>query len=475
MEVMIGIDIGTTNIKLAAVSKESELVFTSQRKNKVLGKNDHYNFSGQYIYQVVIEMLKEVLAADLKIISIGISSLAETVFPVFEPEQESENDYISMAWYDKRTESIKAEFFNKIDAADFFEITGLRPQFLYSIFKIKWYYDQQPELFQTGTKWLTANSFIAYQLTGEMKIDYSLASRTAALDVKKKEWSDKIFELLPFGSDLFPDLIECGTSLGGLQESVKAELGLTYDIPVSLSGHDHICGSYAVAGFRDNVLLDSMGTAENIMAIVDSSKVNLKELVAENLSLGVHVIPGKFYINDAFNYSGGLINSLISLFYNKNIEDISKEDFESFIKEAAECKNKKEIKTNILIGQNGDRLGNENIDNLNLLNIPLAADRGEVFMAAINYLCSKSSRIINDLERILNKKFELTAIGGSTKNDLLMQEKANKLKKDIYINRISEAVTLGAALLGGVGAGVFEDYSKAVESINRDRKKVSFK
>lgn len=473
MDVMIGIDIGTTNIKLTAISKESEIIFTCQRKNMIMNNEDYYDFDGKHIFQSVINMLKEAIDGNnIKILSIGISSLAETVFPIY--DDNIENDFKSMAWYDKRTESEKNKFFDNISEEDFFLITGLRPEYLYSIFKMKWYYNNQKNLFEKEVKWLPVNSFLAYRLTGSMKIDYSMASRTGALDINNKTWSNKIFDILPYNNKVFPDLVECGMAIGDIKNEIKKNLGITYDIPVSLSGHDHICGSYAVAGFQKNVLLDSMGTAENIMAIIDPSEVSLEELVDENVSLGVHIIPGKFYIYDAFNYSGGVINTLISLFFNIDTENISNKEFDKFIKEAKECKINKNDNINILIGQNDDKLYNKNLDNLNILNIPLDVKRGEVFMAGINYMCNKSNEIISDLEKITNKDFDVIAIGGSTKNSLLMQEKANKLKKDMFINKISEAVTLGAALLGGVGAGVFSDYLTAVESIDREKKRIKF-
>jgi len=53
-----------------------------------------------------------------------------------------------------------------------------------------------------------------------------------------------------------------------------------------------------------------------------------------------------------------------------------------------------------------------------------------------------------------------------------MKEKARILKRNLYINKIEEAVTLGAALLGGIGAGIFSDYGKAVANINRKKTKV---
>jgi len=467
---------------------------------------------------------------------------------------------------------------NKITEEEFFLETGLWPDYIYSIFKLLWYYENKPELFQAADCWLPVNSYLVYRLTGRAVMDYSQASRTGGFNLQQKTWSRKIFSRLPFSSDVFPELQDCGIKAGNIKDSIKEELKkelkrdlqaklatdletepatelgrepkkdldtelerdlkselrrelkkdlekdqkselgrglerelekksereeeigeekknekereieeeveieteeekekpeIDYEIPVSLAGHDHICGSYAVAGFRGDLLVDSMGTAEDILAIIDPDEVSRQELLARRVSIGLHVIPGKAYIYKAFGYSGAVINSLISLFFNKPVSEIAPEDFARFNREAEKFQNSENL-PRILVAQNGDNLAESEykIDNLNILNLPLDASRGRLFMAAVRYLAEKSRKYIQDIEETISRKYDVIAIGGSTKNNLLMSEKARILEGELYINDIEEAVTLGAALLGGVGAGCYKDYQSAVTAITRDKHKV---
>ncbi|AZO94282.1 hypothetical protein D7D81_06550 [Halocella sp. SP3-1] len=471
VKALVGIDIGTTNIKVIAFSVEGKPLITLSRKNVICEENGYFDFDGNYIFKNVLSMINELVIKDIKIESIGISSLAETVFPIFKTDISTIK---SMVWYDRRTNKIKESFFKKIGEEDFFKITGLKPQALYSIFKIGWYYENENEFFSKAIKWLPVNSYLGYQLTGAHYIDYTMLSRTGALDIKKKEWSDKIFSLLPFNKEVFPDFINSGEKIGFLKKRYKNFLGIDYDIPVSLGGHDHICGNYAVAAFQgNNVIMDSMGTAENIQAIVNLENIDLEKLFKKDLFVGLHVIPDKAYIYRAFHYSGGLINNLISLFFNKPIKDIGKKDFEQFNKEASRYLNK-ETEINFFIEDNKDNITSKDLflHDINIIDIPLRARRGEVFMAGIRYLGKKGKEIICDLEKLTGIKAEVVAIGGSTRNELLMKEKARIIKRNLYINQVEEAVTLGAALLGGVGAGIFKDYREAVGNISREKVKV---
>ena len=472
MDVLVGIDIGTTNIKTIAITPEGNIIYETSKKNKVIENQGYIDLDGEYIFNSIIKMIKEIISNNYKILSIGISSLAETVFPVNIGKDEKDIMKRAMIWHDKRTEENMEDFFSKIDKKEYFQVTGLHSQYLYSVFKLDWYYKHNPGLFKKNIKWLPVNSYIAYRLTDQLGIDYSLASRTGAINVFKRKWSKKIFDLLPFSQKVFPDLVECGTKIGNIQKSIKKYLGINYNIPISLSGHDHICGSYAVASFQEDILLDSMGTAENIMAIVDPVEIDLKKLYDYEVNVGLHVIPNKLYLYEAFNYSGALINNIISLFFNKEIEEINDADFKVFNQEASKFK-KENIDIEIVVEQNDDKISDYKSKGISFLNIPIYAQRGKIFMSIIRYLAKKSQLVIDDIEYITQNSYDIIAIGGSTRNDLLMKEKAKVLDNVLYINKIDEAVTLGAALLGGVGAKVFEDYKEAVNNINREKVKIT--
>jgi len=400
LSAIVGIDIGTTNIKVMAFSKEGKPILALNKKNIIYKNNDYSELDGGYILQNILAMLKQLVAGNIKIESIGISSLAETVFPVFKADISFAR---SMIWYDRRTNENKEKFFSKIKEKDFFNITGLKPQSIYSIFKLGWYYEYENEVFIKAEKWLPANSYLGYQLTGARYIDYTMLSRTGAFDIKKKTWSDKIFSLLPFSKDVFPDFINSGERIGFLKKEYKNFLGIDYDISVSLGGHDHICGNYAVIFLQDNnLILDSMGTAENIQAIVNLEDINLVKLAEKGVSVGLHIVPDKAYVYKAFPYSGAVIDNLISLFFNKAITEINEEDFDCFIKEAKEYISK-ETKIGFFIEDNNDYFVSEEnlMHRINILNIPLSIKRGEVFMAGIRYLSEKSKKIIYEQQLVV--------------------------------------------------------------------------
>jgi sugar (pentulose or hexulose) kinase len=66
MEVIVGIDIGTSNIKFIAFSREGIPIYSFIRRNTVLNDNKFYDFDGQYIYNKILEMLRALVERKIK-------------------------------------------------------------------------------------------------------------------------------------------------------------------------------------------------------------------------------------------------------------------------------------------------------------------------------------------------------------------------------------------------------------------------
>jgi xylulokinase len=93
--------------------------------------------------------------------------------------------------------------------------------------------------------------------------------------------------------------------------------------------------------------------------------------------------------------------------------------------------------------------------------------RGALFRAVLEGLALESRQALQGLERYggVTMPTQAIAIGGSSRNDLLMQIKASSLGLPYIISEIAESSALGAAMLGGIGAGVYRDTADAVASV----------
>lgn len=164
-------------------------------------------------------------------------------------------------WHDHRG----AEYLERLSPADrtrVYEVTGLPVNANYGLSKVAWALDHADDA--AGAQWLTIADHLAAVLTGKRWIEPSLASRTLALDLSTRSWSDEITGLLGVAPAVFPPLQEQGGQL--VLPEVARDLGIASDVRVTVAGHDHMVGGVG-AGLRPGELLNSTGTTEGLLML----------------------------------------------------------------------------------------------------------------------------------------------------------------------------------------------------------------
>src|SRR5690606_33822270 len=93
-------------------------------------------------------------------------------------------------------------------------LTGLSPDYIYSLMKLLWLKTHEPETFSKAKKWLCMMDYIIYRLTGEFATDYSIATRTMLFDINRRVWSAEIAEAAGLDLNLMPEAYPGGTVVG---------------------------------------------------------------------------------------------------------------------------------------------------------------------------------------------------------------------------------------------------------------------
>src|SRR5690606_37739626 len=103
---------------------------------------------------------------------------------------------------------------------------------------------------------LSASSYIAYRLTGEAAIDYTLAARTYAFRIDTKAWDKDWIRSFGLSEDIFPEALPSDAIMGKTQHGLE-KIGLTEGTPVTIAGHDHVCSAMAVGAITPDKVYDS--------------------------------------------------------------------------------------------------------------------------------------------------------------------------------------------------------------------------
>ncbi len=466
MDLLLGIDIGTTNCKAVAYNTLGEPVADGK-----IATITHYEVDGAsyydppQIWESVVSVIRQIVSklnGTDKIIAISVASMGEAGVPV---DRNGAPVYPVITWFDSRSLPQSHQLAEKIGNERIFEITGLDNNPIFSVSKLMWIREHEPEIYARIDKWLCISDYIYFKLSGEIATDFSIASRTMALDISTRDWSDEILAKAGLSRDLFPPLMASGTVIGQITLEAAEVTGLCKDALVVAGGHDHYCGSFASGILLGNRVVDSSGTAESIHGLLEPGVPPVKNF--QGFRIGRYLDPSRLYL------VGGIVASGASVEWAmKQVNAVVEIDKTSKIDRQPLYDGVMRKVEGISPGAGGllflphlrgggapywDPCSRGAF--IGLLSSHTATD---LMRAVIEGLCFEVRTIVEAMGAISGNSVELlTVVGGGARNKFWQQTKADITGIPVEIPDVDEATTLGAALLAGVGAGVYRDLIEA--------------
>jgi xylulokinase len=457
---LVGIDLGTTNIKAIVFDRAGAIVAGASVPTPTVYPRPtwaHHD-PNEFWAKTAAAVRQAVSGLDdpRRIVSVAVTSTGETGFPL---DARGAATYESIAWFDGRTQAEAQWLDEQIGADRLFAITGLSLQPIFSLCKILWLRKHAPEAYARTVRWLNAADFIAFRLCGVAATDRSLASRMLMLNLKELRWATELLDAVAIPHDLLAPLLPSGTPLARITPEAAALTGLPADTLVSVGGHDHVCGALAVGVTEPGNMLNSLGTAEAVFLPLQRPMTD-PQTGRQGYTQGAHTAGGYYVFGGSYT-SGACLDWFRSAF-------AAQADHATLTAEAAQAP--------------AGSLGVSFCPFLRLANPPyndpkargaflgLSTDvgRGALFRAVLEGIALDTR---NGLEPLLTytgvgKLKHIYAIGGSTRNRLLMQIKASVLNQPIHVMSIEESTALGAAVLGGIGAGVYTGVADVIASLH---------
>ncbi|MBW3577229.1 MAG: carbohydrate kinase [Actinobacteria bacterium] len=453
-----GVDVGTTNTKAIVFDLSGRLVAhaavptPTDRPRPGWAQHDP-----EQLWDAAVSTLRAALAEvedPAAVRGVAVASMAEAGVPL---DDRGRPTYDVIAWFDPRTAEQGRRLADAVGAERLAALTGLRPQPIYSVCKLRWLVENEPDAFARTRSWLHVADFIAYRLSGEQATDYSLASRTAALDLNRLTWSEELLAAAEVPASVLASLVWGGTRLGPVTDDAAAATGLPADAAVAAGGHDHVCGALGAAVIDAGRALDSMGTAESILVPTARAPTGGDPL-RHRYSGGAHVVADRFYLSGGVHAAGASVDWVLDLLGGG-------EERGRLLAEAADV-----APGALGVGFLPDLRGG---DGSGVAHGALTGLRPEVGAPTLvrGVLEGLAFAFRNALETVVEHAAhdghpEVRAVGGGARNDLLLRIKATVLGRPVWRPRIEEATGRGAALLGAVGAGLFPDAATAADSLD---------
>lgn len=447
MNYLLGIDLGSTNIKAilydengigTAQSSVGTPVFVNEAGLSVLDPEKIWSIICGLIKDVVLQLEdKNGKNASKDIAGIACTSIAESGVLL---DKKGEPAFPIIMWYDPCTMGMERYWNDEFDKKRLVDITGQRAQHNYSLNKIRWIKEHYPEAYEKTQIFMCMADYISYKLTGRAVMNYSLACRTMMFDIREKKWSEKICDTAGISLGILPPLVPSGISLGKVLPDAAKACGLTEQTEVFSGGHDHICGALAAGILDSESLLDSSGTAEQFLSVPDDFSA-FKPLALEGFNMGLHTADGLYYAAGAMTSSG------------RTADWFAKEIGAGYDTSSSEAGAKGISFLPHLAG--GSSPARDMHDYGAFTGLRAHHTKADMMQAVYEGLCFELKL---GIERLFSSKpSRIVVTGGGTRNEKWMQTKANILGKELTVPKEYQSTAMGAALLAGIGAGIYKD------------------
>jgi xylulokinase len=381
--------------------------------------------------------------------------------------------YPFISWHCPRTQPQFDWWSQQITAEKTFSIGGNTLWRFSTALRLLWMAEHEPEILHRTHKWLLIEDYVNLMLCGRMATDYTMASCTLLFDQRRLAWSDEMLSLSGIDRRLLAAPYPSGTLLGEVTQAAAAATGLPAGTPVVLGGHDYLCGALPVGAIRPGVVLDVSGTWEIVLATAPEPILTL-EAQRTGVTVEAHVA------RDRYAIWGGAVSSDMLEWYRQQFGFEAKfqasqcggVDWDYLMADAAAAPAGSH---GVMFLPHLSGAGCPTVDPRSLggfIGLSNRATRGAMLRAVVEGLDYQFLDIVRTLRDDLGVPFDrVVVVGGAARNRFWMQNKADMVGglfgRIIEVSNIEEATSLGAAMLAGIGVGLYQDEEDAFACVQK--------
>jgi len=364
----------------------------------------------------------------------------------------------AIIWADQRALEQERWISQRLAFEDVYRITGHRLSASYSLAKILWIRDHQPEIFEATHKFVQAKDAIVARLTGEFVSDPSDASSTNLYDLERGAWSEAILEACELPLEKLPRLRQSIDVAGEVRAEASDDVGVAAGIPVVIGGGDGACASAGAGVIKEGSAYNYVGSSSWIAL---STPAPIYDPDYRTFTFA-HVIPGMFMPTGTMQAAGASYQwtrDQLSLFEMVAAERLGISPYELINLEVQQISPGAEglFFLPYLLGERSPRW-DPNARGA-FVGLTIRHKRAHLYRAVLEGV-AMNLRVILDAFRAQGRRIEaMRVIGGGASGRVW-----NQIMADIYgmpVQRLAileEATSMGAALVGGGGVGLYPDF-----------------
>ncbi|HUV93304.1 MAG TPA: FGGY family carbohydrate kinase [Anaerolineae bacterium] len=460
---LLGIDVGITRCVATAFSLEgAPLAQSRQAYDIVAGPGGMLELDSRSVWNAVSRAIHEVVSRTKQdpIRALSVSSTGETMAPLSAEGRILGNCIVGP---DDRIAHYAQDVKRSLGDQRLFDITGNVAVGPYSLASLCWLRENEPRLFASAWRFLPLGPLVCHLLGGTATCDYSLASRTLLFDLGRKDWSRELLQACNLSRQKLPGLAPAGTPVGTVSPTRAQQLGLHPRVRLVLGGHDQCCRALGSGVTRNGMAV--FGLASQVSVTPAFHAIPLTSLMlSRGLTMEHHLVPG-LLVGFFYDRSGGSIlrwfAETLAPLERRQAHKRGVSVYDVLLAEMPEQP------TRLMVLPHFAPTGPPHFDaraSGAILGLDTGTTRGEIvkaFLEGVTYHCAEGQMLFEEAGIRIQV---YRAMGGGSRSNSWLQLGADILGVPVERTQVVDPATLGAAMLAGVGCGVYAGFEEAVEA-----------
>lgn len=461
MGLVLGVDLGTSSVKVSAINQQGEIVAQQGFDYQLSQPKPGYSEQNpeDWVTSTTVAIDRLILKDGIKADEIEGISYSGQMHGLVLLDDNNQVLRPAILWNDTRTTAQCKEILNQMGQS-FIDITRNVPLEGFTLPKILWVKENEPQIFAKVKTILLPKDYLRYRMTGDLAMEYSDAAGTVVLDEENKCWSQAIADQFDLPISIFPKLMESIDLAGTISDSYATFSGLKTTTKVFGGAADNAAGAIGAGILSSNMVMSSIGTSGVVLKYEDSADVNYNG----GLHFFNHAIPNKYYTMGVTLAAGYSLSWFKKTF-------APEADFNDFVTAAAESTVGANglLFTPYIVGErtpypDGDIRGS-------FIGIDGTHTQKDFTRAVLEGIIFSFADIMAIFDAKGSHFDTVVSIGGGAKSPVWLQIQADIFNKKVVSLVNEQAPGMGAAMIAATGVGWFDsvqDTAKAFVSYGKE-------
>jgi xylulokinase len=459
--VLIGIDVGTSSIKVVAVDPAGKLLAVTSSPMTVDVQKPGWSEQRPEDWWIgTCSAIQRALAEidSPEVLGVGLSGQMHSLVALDSDQQVVRP---AILWNDVRSSAEAAYVREAVGDESLRRLAGNPALEGFTVTKLLWMRNNEPDKYERVAHMLLAKDYIRFRLTGELGSDPSDASATLLFDIVISQWSDEMCELLGIDMGLLPSITGSADVVGAVTSSAAAETGLAEGVPVVGGGADNACAAVGAGIVSPGDALFSVGTSGTVVAPSDAPVTD----PGMRIHSMRHAIPSMWYLMGVVLSAGAALD-----WWRRSSGNAS---FDHLVAEASSA-NAGSDGVTFLPYLTGERTPHADANARGVFfGMHGGTERAHMtraVMEGVSFALRDSLELMTDLG--INPT-EAVAVGGGATSGVWLQMLSDIVDLPLRTIGPSEGAPLGAAMLAAVGVDTFDSVVDAGEAWLTDLESVT--